>query len=69
MVLMLAKEDAMVLSAQPDHGRSDSFELLGRAFASENVAAQRLKDLDGGGLPDTANVSPGLVGPDDAFGH
>ncbi len=69
MVVMLAEEDEMVLSAQADHGRSDAFELPGRALAGENVAAQGLENLDGDGLLDTANVCLGLVGPDDAFGH
>lgn len=66
---VLPEEDAMVLSAQADHGRNDAFELLGRAFAGKNVAAQGLENLDGDGLLDAANVGLGLVGPDDTFGH
>jgi hypothetical protein len=66
---VLPEKDAMVLSAQPDHGRSDALELFGCAFAGKNVAAQGLENLDGDGLLDAANVGLGLVGPDDTFGH
>ena len=69
IIVMLAEKDPTVLGAQPDHGRSYAFDLLGRAFSGENVAAQGLENLDGDGLLDNANVGPGLLGPDDAFGH
>jgi len=64
----LAKEDPVVLSAEADEGRNDAPELLGAAFTREQVAAERLENLNRDRLLDAADVSFRLVGPDDAFG-
>jgi len=35
---VVAEEDAVVLGAEPDHRRGDALELLGCAFAGEELA-------------------------------
>lgn len=58
----------MVLSAEADQGRGNALEFLGAAFSREQVAAEGLKNLDGYGLLNTADIGLGLIGPDDALG-
>lgn len=68
VVVVLPEEDAVILGAEADQGRGDAVELLGCAFAGKDVAAQSLENLDGDGLFEAADVSLGLVRPDDAYG-
>jgi hypothetical protein len=65
---VVAEEDAVVLSAEADQRGCAAFELLGSAFAGENIAAQGLGDLDCDGLLDAADISLCLIGPDDLLG-
>jgi hypothetical protein len=69
VVAFIAKEDAVFLRPEPDHGRRDAFELFGGAFAEENVATQCLENLQGDWLLDSANVGLGLPGSDDTLRH
>jgi len=39
------------------------------AFAGVQIAGQRVEDTEGGGLIDGAELSLGLVVPDDALAH
>lgn len=69
MLSFIAEEHPVVLCPEPDQRRLDIAELFCVALAREGVAGDRLEDLQGDRLLDSAKVGPGLVGPDDAFTH
>ena len=68
-VAVVAKEDAVVLGAQTDKRRRDVFQLFGRAFAGDDVAAKSLKNLESDSLLDAADVALRLGGPDNALSN
>jgi hypothetical protein len=60
---------AVVADPETKLGRLDVLEALDVAFASVQKAEQRMKDAEGSGLIDGAELIFGLVVPDNALAH
>ena len=61
--------DAVVTHPQPELGRFDVLETLHVALAGFQVASQRVQDAQSSGLIDSAELSLGLVGPENVLAH
>ena len=68
-VSLIMKTHAVVADAQPELRRFNVLETLYVAFAVFQVASQRVQDAQSSRLIDSAELRPGLIGPDNVFVH
>ena len=66
---VVAVQDPVILSAEPEQRRSYVGQLFRSAVAGLAIAGQRFQNLQGCQLFNSAEISFGLVGPDDPFTH
>src|SRR5258708_18525077 len=68
-ISVVMEADAVVADAKAELGRLDVLETLDVALASVQIAGQRMEDAESSGLIDGAELSLGLVFPDNALAH
>ena len=68
-VFVVMEAHAIVADPQPELRRFDVLETLHVAFAGFQVASQGVQDAESSGLVDRAELSPGLVGPENVLAH
>ena len=68
-ISVVMEADAVVADPQPELRRFDVLQTLDVAFTGVQVASQRMQDAEGGGLIDGAELSLGLVLPDNVLAH
>src|SRR6516164_6792243 len=68
-VSQVMEAHAIVADAQPKLGRLDVLQALDVAFASFQIAGQRVEDTERGVLIDGAQLSFGLLVPDNVHAH
>ena len=68
-VAVIMEADAVVANPQPKLWRFDVLETFDIAFAGFQIAGQRAEDTEGGGLIDGAELSLGVIVPDNLFAH
>jgi hypothetical protein len=68
-VSVVMETHAVVADPQPELRRFDVLETLDIAFAGFQIAGQRVEDAEGSRLIDGAELSLGLVVPDNVLAH
>ena len=66
---MVMETDAVVADAEAELGRFDTLKALDVAFAGFQISGQRVEDTQGSRLIDGAELSLGLIVPDNALAH
>ncbi len=68
-VFVFMEAHAVVADAEAELGRLDVLEMLDVALASVQIAGERMEDAESSGLIDGAELSLGLIFPDNVLAH